>query len=68
MGSSNNAEVRGWMSSSNGHANYPIELPIKYELANKARETGIGTTIRMGSRGIVFISDKPLPVNTRKYR
>jgi hypothetical protein len=65
MGSSNNAEGRGLMSSSNGHADYPIELPIRYELVNGAGETGNGTTVRMGRRGVVFTSDKPLPVNEK---
>ena len=65
MGSSNHTEGRGSMSSSNGRANYPIELPIRYELINGAGGTGIGTTIWMGSRGVVFMSDQRLPVSTR---
>jgi hypothetical protein len=64
MGSINDAEGRGLMSSSNGHAHYPIELPIRYELVGAAGETGSGTTIGMG-RGVVFISDKPLLVNEK---
>ena len=63
MGSLNNAESGGWMSSSSGHANHPIELPIRHELANGAGGVGGGRTVRMGRRGVAFISDKPLPVN-----
>ena len=63
MGSSNNIKGRGWMRSSNGRGNYPIELPIRYQLINGAGGTGSGTTTRMSSRGVVFISDQRLPVN-----
>lgn len=63
MGSSNNVKGRGWMRSSNRRGNYPIELPMRYELISGAGGTGSGTTTRMCSREVVFISDKRLPVN-----
>ena len=50
------------MPSSNERGNYPIEFPIRYEVINGAGQTGSGTTTRMSSHRLVFISDQRLPV------
>lgn len=60
MGSSSSASNHGWWTSSDGRANYPIQLPIRYELITRTDVGGKGKTVLIGSRTIVFTSEKPL--------
>ena len=46
------------MPSYDGHAVYPMRLPIRYELVNRPGVRGGGTTVRIGSHVVFFISDQ----------